>query len=1132
MNHFIKKVKFISILPLIIILGNFLFLPVQKIHADGWLTGFSYRKEIMIAGQSGAGTDYQVKLFVGETSGAEGEDFDLEGHATDFPNDIKFTDNDGFTELSYWVESITGTAPDQLATVWIKISDNLDSNQSIYVYYGNEGQANSGSGDDTFILFDDFEGQVVGDTPDGWTIENPTGGTVEISNVAKYGSQGMMLDDTNSGSPTIATFRTMPPQTGNIMVQFYLRNADMFEAYGYQQIKDSEDDYYIRLRNYRTDYRYYTGTIYSDLTSMSVDIWYKIELAFNGGTKITQIYIDDLLKAENATENDTTPIDVAEIRFTGHGTLHTPTYYYDNVIVRKYIDSEPGYSEVGSERESSSVINSPTFLGPPEYIDGSWRADIAPALRFTQSDEDEGGTVKYRVQIDDSADFGSPVVDYTSAPIEQGAAEFNVGQAAVDGTYVAGGDGQTLSGGSYYWRVMSTYDGDLESSWSTANSGEIAFKIDVEPPGNIGIDSVVADSSAQMTVTASTATDDGAGLHATPYWFTEVSGNSGGASSTEWQASAIFINDGLSPNTQYTYKVKSRDALENESDYSTVLSSYTLANVPASLAATAGSQTRIILNWEANSNSIGTEYYIENKTDGNNSGWITDTEYEFSGLTCGTEYTFRAKAKNAENIITDWTDDVRANTNVCNQNAASISGQYIPGLFGYDYQKQTQNRDQASLQSQSFEPAERFVVDINRISQPIWKPVTETMQDVKEALFPENHVVEYEPPERESPVPPVFQNIWNILPSGATDFALSPLPREFLDLKKSFSNISNLFDQTGVVKASDLPKMVGIQLVLPGLGQLVGDRATIIPSGFAVSDLSESIKEKIPSGQVFVQSLGNLDANVKIKLDSLGKIERFVHAVVRCPVHLTIKVEKPVQRVYGYLIAKNIAIPQVQNQNILSLSRAFLASLVADKKESSKELLLQEFDYADHDGDGIYEADIVAPAIKGSYHVKTVIEYQDAVEKERETNMVLVVDPEGYVYKTVMGEEVRVKNAQVSLYWLNLQTSEYNIWPAKDFSQQNPQTTDVTGQYAFLVPPGTYYLQIDASGYRQYKSQPFQVLENQNIHENIEMIPIKSAWWNFDWKFWVLAILLAAILTALLIALFRKAGQNRRINNN
>ncbi len=144
-----------------------------------WLTGYSYRKKITITGQAGAGTYYQVKLLVGESSGATGENFDLNSRCSSFPNDIRFTDNDGNTLLDYWVESTTGTTPNQLTTVWIEVADSLESGTvDIYVYYGKSGGTSASNFDNTFTK-DYGESGLVGlwhmDEGSGTTIADSSG---------------------------------------------------------------------------------------------------------------------------------------------------------------------------------------------------------------------------------------------------------------------------------------------------------------------------------------------------------------------------------------------------------------------------------------------------------------------------------------------------------------------------------------------------------------------------------------------------------------------------------------------------------------------------------------------------------------------------------------------------------------------------------------------------------------------------------------------------------------------------------------------------------------------------------------------------------------------------------------------
>jgi hypothetical protein len=140
------------------------------------LIGWKYRKQINITGQSGAGTNYQVLLKIGESIGSSNVDFNLDMLSAKFPSakndggDLRFTSSDGITLLNFWVEDVSGTAPNRVAKIWVKVADDLGTNKSIYCYYGNFNTHNASNGDGTFLLFDDFEG--TGD------VDNSKWGTV------------------------------------------------------------------------------------------------------------------------------------------------------------------------------------------------------------------------------------------------------------------------------------------------------------------------------------------------------------------------------------------------------------------------------------------------------------------------------------------------------------------------------------------------------------------------------------------------------------------------------------------------------------------------------------------------------------------------------------------------------------------------------------------------------------------------------------------------------------------------------------------------------------------------------------------------------------------------------------------
>ena len=125
---------------------------------------------------------------------------------------------------------------------------------------------------------------------------------------------------------------------------------------------------------------------------------------------------------------------------------------------------------------------------------------------------------------------------------------------------------------------------------------------------------------------------------------------------------------------------------------------------------------------------------------------------------------------------------------------------------------------------------------------------------------------------------------------------------------------------------------------------------------------------------------------------------------------------------------------------------------------------------------------------------------------------------------------MRIEGAKASLFWLNPETREYELWPAKNYQQINPQITDDTGRYAFLAPQGTYQLLVEAKGYSPYRGESIEVVWGNEIHQNIGLE--KSFWLlrYFDWKAGI--ILVIVILLAInfyrdrIRELINKKGKN------
>jgi hypothetical protein len=131
-------------------------------------------------------------------------------------------------------------------------------------------------------------------------------------------------------------------------------------------------------------------------------------------------------------------------------------------------------------------------------------------------------------------------------------------------------------------------------------------------------------------------------------------GGSGGSDSSNRYESTIYTDDGLEPNHQYCYTVYAHDGAGNETGATDEACAVTLAQTPAAISLTRKNCDQVLAAWDPGDNPDGTEYYCENITTGNASGWITDAEWVSGDLPITATYSFRVKARNLEEVETEW----------------------------------------------------------------------------------------------------------------------------------------------------------------------------------------------------------------------------------------------------------------------------------------------------------------------------------------------------------------------------------------------------------------------------------------------------------------------------------------------
>lgn len=170
-----------------------------------------------------------------------------------------------------------------------------------------------------------------------------------------------------------------------------------------------------------------------------------------------------------------------------------------------------------------------------------------------------------------------------------------------------------------------------------------------------------------------------------------------------------------------------------------------------------------------------------------------------------------------------------------------------------------------------------------------------------------------------------------------------------------------------------------------------------------------------------------------------------------------------------------------------------------------------------NDADNRFEAAFVLPPVKGDYNATIVIVYKDGTVQTLQSKF--VVDPYGYIYEKYfslfglsLGGETRVSGASVTLY--QKIAGKWKKWAADEYNQKNPIVTDKSGEYTFLAPNGSYYLEVIKSGHKTYKSEEFQVSDKAMVNKNIQI--------EAYWKYVVMVILILAAAAALLLMILRR----------
>ncbi len=360
--------KVIPLLILIIFVSQFSTLTfIPKVKAQGWLTGWQYRKSHTINGTTaGAQTNYTVLIIVHYESGTDynnNTDVPPVGHVyvggksrADF-QDIRFTASDGITLLDYWFENEETAESDGYGVFWVEIPSIPASpdTTTIYIYYGNPSASTTSDGEATFILFDHFDDGVIDLTK--WEI-----GGQGAYTISEYDSVILIKTDesTTSVGAWVGSKNVLPVP---VSVEFYARRENISGGFSWLGMTTPPIAYryYSVLRQtigarvqYDKAYVQYTSADGSHYEIASWGVpkdteWHRVAVMRTG--------TNDTFKFDNLVATGQYPTSIDRVIEMAVWYTNYPALYVDWCFARNYILPEPSHGAWGSE-EKGPVIRS------------------------------------------------------------------------------------------------------------------------------------------------------------------------------------------------------------------------------------------------------------------------------------------------------------------------------------------------------------------------------------------------------------------------------------------------------------------------------------------------------------------------------------------------------------------------------------------------------------------------------------------------------------------------------------------------------------------------------------------------------------------------------------------------------
>jgi len=445
-----SKTRIYTTITLIILISTLLITTPTEINAQsaGWYNpNWQYRRAITINNTVAQTlTNYTVLVVVNTAT------LISQGKLQNTCADLRFTDSDGTTLLSYWIESGCNTANTR---VWVRVpSIPASSTKTIYMYYGNPTAPPASNGYETFPFFDDFT-TLRG----GWAFIPQQNALWGVSNGWMY----LKRDGAGNGGTIYWQYPINLSISGNVGVRVI--------SYAYVEANPGNAVYEIfisfptltDLQNYANMIFRTGNSLWNDQrwalctgvgktvtnTYVSSNTYYHVMLAVTGSSQ--KLYINNTLLASRTDTLSTTQIYFRLI--WGGADAYYYAYYFDYVVYTYYVEPEPTVTV--SSTEEVVPPNPPTLQNPPN----NFRFDPQSSVNFSWVYNPVFGgdyQTAFQLQISNRSDF--TILFYDS------------GKVSTSNTYTVITLPENMSVGLYYWRVRVWNPYDIISDWSSSRA--------------------------------------------------------------------------------------------------------------------------------------------------------------------------------------------------------------------------------------------------------------------------------------------------------------------------------------------------------------------------------------------------------------------------------------------------------------------------------------------------------------------------------------------------------------------------------------------------------------------------------------------------------------------------------------